>query len=73
MNTVTAKIGETETSVSFRVNVVANGFGFSHTIPQFDYQGTDRTADIFKAADMFKKKGFEVFVVRIEQTFEKVK
>ncbi len=73
MNTVTAKIGETETSVSFRVNVVANGFGFSRTIPQFDYQGTDRSADIFKAADMFKKKGFEVFVVRIEQTFEKVK
>ena len=62
-----------KTTVSYRVNVIADRFGFSRTIPAIDYAGADNKADVMKSAKAFKKAGFEVVITEVTTTFKTLK
>ena len=61
-----------KTTVSYKVNIIADRFGFSRTIPTIDYAGADNIADIMKSVKMFKKAGFEVVVTEMTTAFKQI-
>lgn len=66
------KVGDTKTKESFRINVIAGRFGLGRDIPCIDYAGADNEADVMASAQMLKKKGFDVRVVKVTEIFERV-